>query len=60
VQRYFSYKGKTGADGRHVFEHLPVGKYQLNVHKPGFGRRTHKVQIKAEDRSRQVKVALHR
>ncbi|MHC4512246.1 MAG: carboxypeptidase-like regulatory domain-containing protein [Planctomycetota bacterium] len=60
VQRYFSYKGKTGADGRHVFEHLPVGKYQLSVHKPGFGRRTQKVQIKAEDRTKQVKVALRR
>ncbi len=60
VQRYFSYKGKTDRAGRHVFDHLPVGKYQLTVHKPGYSRRTHKVEIKDEDRSKRVRVELHR
>ncbi len=60
VQRYFSYKGKTDQAGRHVFEHLPVGKYQLSVHKPGFGRRTHKLQIKDEDRAKLEKIQLRR
>ena len=60
VTRYFAYKAKTGANGRHVFEHLPVGKYQLSVHKPGFGRRTQKLQIKEEDRAKLQKIQLRR
>jgi len=60
VTRYFAYKAKTGANGSHVFEHLPVGKYQLSVHKPGFGRRTHKLQIKEGDRAKVEKIQLRR
>lgn len=60
VTRYFPYKGKTGEAGRHVFDHLPVGKYQLSVHKPGFGRRTQKLEIKAEDRQKVERVQLRR
>lgn len=60
VSRYFSYKGKTAANGRHEFEHLPVGKYQLSVHREGFGRRTQKLEIKEEDRTKLERVELHR
>lgn len=60
VTRYFAYKAKTGPNGRHVFEHLPVGRYQLSVHKSGFGRRTQKLEVKEEDRAKVERVQLRR
>jgi len=60
VTRYFAYKAKTGPSGRHVFEHLPIGKYQLSVHKPGFGRRTRKLEVKDGDQHRLEKIELSR
>ena len=58
TKRLRKYDGVTDHAGRHIFEHVPEGEYQLNVTREGYQRWTRRVNVAKGEPNKTVEVGM--